>query len=243
MEIPLCVWSGKKPKYKDGISILSSLDYLIVPSKRYLENAPNVTWCQAEYDNVNDRIILFNEEEIWTCTHDLNNFIETGSYTTSNITLEENELWKTLHINKAESENNFIRVSIIDAKNNIAISGYENIETNGEINISNIDSHLYQSIRLRASFNGNGSKTPILFSWGVQTKLSEDSKPDDTDDSEVKKVNFQANIWIVILVLTIGIVVVWTLSIISKRRKERKIEQSLEEGLGRVKKSDEPDCE
>ena len=42
-----------------------------------------------------------------------------------------------------------------------------NITANGTIEISSINPHEHPVIRLNASFEGNGSNTPILHSWGV----------------------------------------------------------------------------
>ena len=140
-------------------------------SKRYIENGPNVAWCQAEYDNVNNRIILYNEEEIWTCTNDQNRFRESGTYVSENITCPDNEKWETLIINKAELSNTLINVSILNATDNSTISGFENIRSDGEINISSINSSFYRSIRLKATFTSNGIYSPTLFSWSINGKL------------------------------------------------------------------------
>ena len=71
--------------------------------------------------------------------------------------------WDSLSIAKTELANTYINISIINNATNQTISGYEN-RTEKNIDISNITT---DSIRLKASFSGDGQNTPTLDSWGV----------------------------------------------------------------------------
>jgi len=83
------------------------------------------------------------------------------------ITLPQYHSWDTLVINKTNSSNHFINISIIDNATNRSINGFGHINASGKIDISSIDFRKHPVIRLNATFNGNGSYTPILHSWGV----------------------------------------------------------------------------
>jgi len=211
-------------------------------SRRYIKNGPNVTWCQAEYDNANDRIILFNEKEVWTCTRDQDSFRESGTYESENITCPLNDSWNTLFINKTESPNTHIKISILNAADNSAISGFENIPFNGEINISSINSALYPSIRLKASFTGNGKNSPSLLSWAVNWKKRDSSKDDGSDDDtsgdDLPSSDEESNLRSRIILLAVGIVIVFILIIgyIYIRNRGHGPKKKNEDELGRIEK-------
>jgi len=209
-------------------------------SRRYIENGPNVTWCQAEYDNVNNRIILYNENEVWTCTRDQNSFRESGTYVSENITCPLNDSWNTLFINKTESPNTHIKISILNAADNSPISGFENIPLEGEINISSINSAFYPSIRLKASFTSNGKNSPALFSWAINWKervtSKDDGSDDDTPGGDHPSSDEESDLRSRIILLTVGIVIVLILIIgyIYIRNRGQGHEKKNEEDFGRI---------
>ena len=90
-----------------------------------------------------------------------------GSIVSTLITLPEYLSWSTLTINKTEPLNSYLNVSLIDNATNQTITGFANIRNNGSIDISSIDFRQHPVIRLKATFEGNGSNTPVLHSWGV----------------------------------------------------------------------------
>ncbi len=93
------------------------------------------------------------------------------------ISLAQYYSWDRLMINKTESENHDITVSVLDNATDQAIPGLGDLN-GSDIDISSLDAALYPVIRLNATFAGNGSATPLLDSWGV----SWENQPPVLDD-------------------------------------------------------------
>ena len=95
-----------------------------------------------------------------------NKFNSTGYLLSKPITLHPGMTWDSVIINKTTPANSAINLSIHNATNNNLI--YGPITTTGEVSIrSKVDSNLYPSIKLNATFYSNGSVTPLLHYWGV----------------------------------------------------------------------------
>jgi hypothetical protein len=80
--------------------------------------------------------------------------------------------WDTLIINKFQPGNTFLNVTILDASNNQPIPGSSTYIVDGEFDISYIDRIQYPTIKLNATFAGNGLRTPRLYYWGVSWNAS-----------------------------------------------------------------------
>jgi len=83
------------------------------------------------------------------------------------ISLPQYYSWDSLVIDKTKHANHNVNVSIIDNSTNKTIVGFSNLNTSGVINISSIDLRNHTTIRLNATFEGNGTDTPLLHSWAV----------------------------------------------------------------------------
>ncbi len=98
-------------------------------------------------------------------------FYTIGYLQSKSITIQKGMQWDSLIINKMEPSNCWINISILNASNNQLI--YGPISSSDEINIRNkIDSILYLSIKLNATFISNGTVTPILHHWGISWNVS-----------------------------------------------------------------------
>ncbi|WP_455392457.1 LamG-like jellyroll fold domain-containing protein [[Eubacterium] cellulosolvens] len=91
----------------------------------------------------------------------------TGNITSKIITLPANMHWDTIFINKTQPRNSYLNVTVLDASNDKLIPGALKYIDQGEFDISYIDPLKYPSIKLNATFEGNGSTTATLYSWGV----------------------------------------------------------------------------
>jgi len=96
-----------------------------------------------------------------------------GNITTNSITLPQNMIWNDLIINKTETPNHLIKVTILDATTGQAIPGFTNMPASGDVDLSNLNSAGVSSIKLNASFEGGGQSTPLLHSWGVSWNLTD----------------------------------------------------------------------
>ena len=92
-----------------------------------------------------------------------------SSSLTSNViaTPSPGYYWDSFAINKTEPSNTFINVSILDASNDQSITGFEKIRTDGEVDISTINSSLYPTLKLSATMVSLTGITPRLHFWGV----------------------------------------------------------------------------
>jgi DNA-binding MarR family transcriptional regulator len=90
-----------------------------------------------------------------------------GSLSSTKISLPRDQTWKDLVIDKTEAGmESFLYVSILDGTTNKVIDGFEKL-TGRIIDISAIDNATHPTIRLMATFIGDGSTTPILNEWKV----------------------------------------------------------------------------
>jgi hypothetical protein len=89
-------------------------------------------------------------------------FSSTGELISERINPTPNSQWDKIFLNKLEygSENN-ITITVLDGSTSENIAGYENLN-NSEIDISDINVIEYPSIKLKAIFSSNGTKSPIL---------------------------------------------------------------------------------
>jgi hypothetical protein len=85
------------------------------------------------------------------------------------ISLDKNCYWDKLIVNKSVPLSGNLNISILN-ESYAEIPGFENIVDIDEINISSIDSVLYPTLRLKASFSGNITINPTLCYWGVSWK-------------------------------------------------------------------------
>ncbi|MCK5559182.1 MAG: hypothetical protein KAJ51_01255 [Thermoplasmata archaeon] len=108
-----------------------------------------------------------NARSPWEIAQNYGLFKNTANLTTKPINLPLNMHWDTLIINKTKPENTYLNITILNASNNQQIPGTPKFIDGGEFDISYIDPIQYPSIRLNATFRGNGSTSPNLFYWFV----------------------------------------------------------------------------
>ena len=90
-----------------------------------------------------------------------------GQLTSVKISLPGGHTWDRVDIEKSvPGAYNFLNITVLDGETFNTIPGFENL-TGTEIDISTIDSILYPSIRLRATFVGKWESSPILYEWMV----------------------------------------------------------------------------
>ena len=115
-----------------------------------------------------NRVALFGgdpgRDETWTYEY---GYERSGRLISRTISLPWDMHWGTFSVTKTEPANTFINISVIDADTNITIPEFDNL-TSRNINLSALNGQDITSIRLKASFSGNGSSTPSLDSWGVE---------------------------------------------------------------------------
>jgi len=79
--------------------------------------------------------------------------------------------WDILYIDKTELQSTTLAVTIYDANADTPVTGFIGLTTDGEVDISSINSVSVSSIYLNASFTGTGSRSPILHIWGLSWNL------------------------------------------------------------------------
>jgi predicted GH43/DUF377 family glycosyl hydrolase len=93
--------------------------------------------------------------------------VNSGFIRSTKISLPWEQTWNMLTIEKEEPGiDNYLNITLLNGETNATIPGFENL-TGAIINISSLDYLLYPSIRLYATFIGNGSATPVLLEWSV----------------------------------------------------------------------------
>ncbi|WP_455391919.1 LamG-like jellyroll fold domain-containing protein [[Eubacterium] cellulosolvens] len=94
-------------------------------------------------------------------------YFKNGYLTSNPITLPSGMKWDTIVFDKTEDTNTWINITILDASNDKPIPGSPIYFYGGEYDISYIDPVTYPSIKLNATFYGDGFSTPSLHYWGV----------------------------------------------------------------------------
>jgi hypothetical protein len=96
----------------------------------------------------------------------------TGELTSKPIEIQDNMHWDSLIINKTQSINTNINITILNATNNQQIQGTPIFNEDGEMDISFIDPIKYPFIRLKVVLKGNSTVSPSLHYWGVSWNAS-----------------------------------------------------------------------
>jgi predicted GH43/DUF377 family glycosyl hydrolase len=94
------------------------------------------------------------------------NFTNNGILTSDVIKLLPPDKHRVLVINKTEPDSTFINVSVLDGSTLQPIIGYENLRSK-LVNITGISRAIHPTIILEATFQSNGSETPVLYDWSV----------------------------------------------------------------------------
>ncbi|UCF07614.1 MAG: winged helix-turn-helix transcriptional regulator [Thermoplasmata archaeon] len=101
-------------------------------------------------------------------------FMDNGNLVSKEISLSQVQRWEELVIEKTEDGiDNHVLVSVLDGRTCKIIEGFEYMEE-AVMDLSSIDNKILPSIRLMATFIGDGSSTPVLNEWKV-TWLNDDS--------------------------------------------------------------------
>ena len=97
-------------------------------------------------------------------------YTQNGTLTSTTISPSSLKTWGNLTINKTETPESSIEVSVLDGSTNETISGFEVLqETFIDLSIINVTIH--PTLRLQAKFNGTAFSTPVLHEWGVSWTL------------------------------------------------------------------------
>ena len=124
---------------------------------------PDVTarYVKVIYTAVSTGVPYCGEIEIWKYS----DYAQSGNITSEIIEIPSSgHNWSSLSLNKAEPANTYVNISVLNATTLLPITGFENL-TGSHIDISDI---IAEAIRIRGWFEGNGSVTPSLGSWGVE---------------------------------------------------------------------------
>jgi predicted GH43/DUF377 family glycosyl hydrolase len=87
------------------------------------------------------------------------------------ILLPRNALWDKVIINKTEPSATYINVSVVNATSGADIPGYS-AKTGTSIDISAIDWKVYPKLKIKATFESNGTDTPTLGDWAVNWTIA-----------------------------------------------------------------------
>lgn len=95
-----------------------------------------------------------------------------GNVTSIPIDRPSGMLWDKMVVNSSVTTNSTIKFSIIDDSTKKSITGFENLDFDGELDVSGLNTLVNGSIRLSAQLKGNGKATPELYYWGVSWNKS-----------------------------------------------------------------------
>ncbi len=165
-------YEGSRKLYLNGELVASS------SHSSNISNSVNTSLGINRHPNNGDAFFNGIIDEVAICNRSLtaleinelyggNRYHFTGNMTSKIISLPVNMHWDTIIINKTQPKNSYINVTILNASNDQPIPGSLKYIDEGEFDISYIDPSKYPAIKLNATFESNGSVTPILHSWGV----------------------------------------------------------------------------
>lgn len=123
-----------------------------------------------DYFAIYDRVL--SADEVKNLYKYGSSFERSGNVTSQRIDLPAGMMWDTLVVNKTQSSDEFINVTILDGQTKVPISG-TTVLTDGEVDVSFIDPVKYPSIRLNATIEASGRSTPSLHYWGVSWKAKD----------------------------------------------------------------------
>lgn len=155
-------------------STASDDDYFVKIARSASSRAPQIdntdrggSWVDSFSDT--DGIATSNNIAI----REGNVIISTGtsaSLTTILISIPDfanNFQWDSFALNKTESANAYINISILDGSTNTVIPGFDKITTDGELDISDINVSIHPSLKLSATLEAPPSAILQLHYWGV----------------------------------------------------------------------------
>ena len=162
---------GNVSLYIDGLEVLSET---IGPNPQGATAAGGPIYMGKHFDHGQyfngtiDEVAIYNRSLTASEIYDHSQRYHTNATLLSEpISLPQYHSWDKLVINKTEPRNHFINVSIIDNATNETIQNFDQLNDSGVIDISSIDFLNNTTIRLKAAFEGNGSNTSLLHSWGL----------------------------------------------------------------------------
>jgi hypothetical protein len=94
------------------------------------------------------------------------NYPQVGYLTSKPIIIPDDHYWGTLIINRTKPANTYLNYSVLDAISSQPIP-YYSYQTGSTKDLSSLDPKIYSAIKLQATFESNGSVTPILHDWSV----------------------------------------------------------------------------
>ena len=113
--------------------------------------------------------------------HATSGLFSAGTITSQAINCPGNGLWNTLSINKTEPSGTSIQLTLLNATSDASIAGYTGL-TVTQMDIRALDAKAYPKVKLKASFQGDGAKTPTLNDWAINwtiAKVEQKSKIPD----------------------------------------------------------------
>jgi predicted GH43/DUF377 family glycosyl hydrolase len=104
-----------------------------------------------------------------------------GTVTSKPIDCRSNGLWNTLVVNKTEPSGTSITVTLLNASTDSAIAGYIDL-AGSQIDLKGLDTRAYPKLKLKATFQGDGAKTPVLYDWAINWTIAKIEKVKDVPD-------------------------------------------------------------
>jgi hypothetical protein len=126
------------------------------------------------FNGVIDEVRISNmtrsSKEIWE--YYAKTFEFYGNLTTKPVRIPSNMNWDTLIVDRAMPNNSELNITILNASDNMPIPNINIYNKSGEFDISYIDPEKYPTIKLNATFEGDGTVSPTIFYWGVSWNRS-----------------------------------------------------------------------
>jgi predicted GH43/DUF377 family glycosyl hydrolase len=94
-----------------------------------------------------------------------------GTVTSQPIDCRSNGLWNTLVVNKTEPSGTSITVTLLNASTDSAIAGYIDL-AGSQIDLKGLDAKVYPKLKLKATFQGDSAKTPVLHDWAINWTIA-----------------------------------------------------------------------
>ncbi len=171
--VAFVVKSGLGTYYIDGLKAgTTSFDTITATDQLFEIGADSGGSAEMDYFKGDiDEVTIFNHA---LTSKEIKSLYENGSYShnsigiiTSNpIPLPTNMYWDTLQINKTEPQDTSLNATILDGISNQPISSFTNI-TGTEVDISLINPHIHNLIKLQTPFSSKCINTSILHDWSV----------------------------------------------------------------------------
>jgi hypothetical protein len=104
-----------------------------------------------------------------------------GSLSSKPVVPPNLKRFETLRINKTESTNTYLNITVLDGSTSSTLSGFRKL-TSSTIDLSTINQRVHPKLIVKADLEGNGTATPILHDWSITFTDLVDSDQDGSED-------------------------------------------------------------